>query len=122
MGIISSLFDLFSSGAPVREVSVQDAFAMQKEGWTLVDVRSPNEFALVRAEGAVNLPLDQVSAESVRKRCPNKKALMICQGGVRSGNACKQLSSEAGLEVVSVHGGTSAWSREGLPVVADKHE
>ena len=92
---------------------------MRQQGWTIVDVRSPGEFAAVRAEGSLNLPLEQVTTALIEKHVPHKKALLICHSGARSSAACKRLSSNADLEVVTVRGGTSAWSRAGLPVIKD---
>ena len=88
---------------------------MLNDGWDLVDVRSSQEFAAVHARGALNLPLDQLNVELVKSRCPSRKVLLICQGGVRSKSACIRLGSNSDLETVSVLGGTNAWHAAGLP-------
>ena len=81
----------------------------------LVDVREPNEFVRVRAEGAVLLPL---SAWMLRFReLPrDRPLLMICQTGARSGQATAFLLSNGWTDVANVAGGTEAWERAGLPV------
>lgn len=81
----------------------------------LVDVREPNEFAQVRAEGAVLLPL---SSFLLRYReLPRDRPLqMICRTGARSGQATAFLLANGWTDVVNVAGGMLAWDRAGLPV------
>lgn len=81
----------------------------------LVDVREPSEFAEVRADGAILVPL---STFMVRYReLPQDRALlMICRTGARSGQATAFLLANGWTDVVNVSGGTIAWERAGLPV------
>ena len=81
----------------------------------LVDVREPNEYAAVRAEGAVLLPLSRFLADhgSLPRDRP---LLMICASGARSNNAAAYLLQQGWPDVVNVAGGTIAWERAGLPV------
>jgi rhodanese-related sulfurtransferase len=81
----------------------------------LVDVREPNEFVQLLAEGAVLLPL---STFLLRYReLPRDRPLqMICQTGARSGQAAAFLLANGWTDVVNVAGGTLAWERAGLPV------
>lgn len=99
----------------IRELGPKQAFAYLKEGWTLVDVRTPAEWSKVHASGAVNIPLDQLSQQRVQELAASNRILFICQGGNRSKKACEVLSSST-LEAISVRGGTAAWEQEGLPV------
>lgn len=87
------------------------------DGYDLLDVRSPGEYADVHAEGAVNLPLDQVTAEAVQAMRRHSGPLyVICRSGARGKAACERLMT-AGMDVVNVDGGTQAWENAGLPVV-----
>ncbi|MEW5990285.1 MAG: rhodanese-like domain-containing protein [Chloroflexota bacterium] len=81
----------------------------------LVDVREPHEYARVRAEGAVLLPLSTFLARY--RELPRDRPLqLICQTGSRSGQATAFLLANGWTDVVNVAGGTQAWERAGLPV------
>ena len=89
------------------------------EGKKLLDVRNPEEFAEVHANGAVNIPLDQIEAEKVQQALDlssDDTVYIICRSGRRSMVACQKLEGE-GLEnaFVNVEGGTLLWVQDGLP-------
>lgn len=81
----------------------------------LVDVREVGEFALVRAEGAVLMPLSNFVAEWHRLPV-DRPLLFICATGVRSFSAADYLLRNGRPDVANVWGGTEAWVRAGLPV------
>ena len=80
----------------------------------LVDVREPNEFAEVRAEGAVLMPLSTFLLR-YRQLPQDRPLLMICQSGARSGQATAFLLANGWTDIANVAGGTLAWVRAGLP-------
>ncbi|QDT93876.1 rhodanese-like domain-containing protein [Gimesia algae] len=85
----------------------------------LVDVRTPAEFREVHAPIAVNIPLDQLTAEQIKGLVNGNGAdpvYLICQSGNRSSKGCQKLIDAGFDNVVSVEGGTKAWEAEGLPV------
>jgi phage shock protein E len=59
---------------------------------TMLDVRSPGEFAMGHVRGAINVPLDRL-AQAIEQVVPDKKAplLLYCASGARSGMACSIL-------------------------------
>ena len=81
----------------------------------LIDVREPNEFAAVRAEGTVLMPLSTFMLR-YRELPRDRPLLMICNSGARSGQATAFLIANGWTNVVNVAGGTLAWERAGLPV------
>jgi rhodanese-related sulfurtransferase len=81
----------------------------------LVDVREPKEFAEVRAEGAVLVPMSTFVLRH-RELPQDRPILMICQTGARSGQTTAFLLANGWTDVVNVAGGTLAWERAGLPV------
>lgn len=94
---------------------------LSEENSVLLDVRTPAEFRALHAEGAVNLPLDQISPEAVQQLIgEEKKIFIICQGGNRSVAACGKLSGKRFNNLINVEGGTNAWKADGLPVVQGK--
>jgi len=106
----------------MTSLSVVDAHQrLADENTVLLDVRTPAEFRGLHAEGAVNLPPDDVSPEAVRSILgTDKTALIICQGGKRSVAACGKLSGRGMDNLINVEGGTNAWEDAGLPVVRGK--
>lgn len=105
----------------IKEVSPTDVSSLVKEGWLFVDVRTPAEWSLLHAKGVVNIPLDKIDQEALKGHFgDSKKFVLICQGGNRSKLACEKLMSLEGIEVVSVQGGTAAWTQAGLDVVRGK--
>jgi rhodanese-related sulfurtransferase len=81
----------------------------------LVDVREANEFADVRAPGAVLLPMSAFAARA--GELPKDRPLMIvCHLGGRSAAAAAFLLRSGWPDVVNVAGGMDAWERGGLPI------
>ncbi len=66
-----------------------EARLMLKDGITLVDVRSQNEYAKESIPGAVNLPLEDI--EQHIDTYKNDKCLLFCNSGTRSHIATEKL-------------------------------
>lgn len=99
---------------PVGEVDVRVAAESTAGGAPLIDVREPDEFAEVRAGGAVLLPLGQL-ADRLDEVPRGRTVYVICRSGARSLRAAELLVAH-GLDAVNVAGGTLAWVDAGLPV------
>jgi len=96
---------------------VQQVAALQRQGVLLVDVRTPGEFAQVRAPGAVLIPLDQIGQRLGELGARDRPIALICRSGNRSGQAQSLLEQAGFTRTVNVLGGMNAWERAGLPVV-----
>lgn len=95
----------------MKEVSVDKVPA----GAQLIDVRVPDEYAAVRAEGAVNIPLSEFVART-DEIDPERDIYLICKSGGRSAQAGEYLEQARGWDnVINVAGGTTAWVEQGLP-------
>jgi len=95
----------------MKEVSVDRVPA----GAQLIDVREPDEYAAVRAEGAVNIPLSEFVART-DEIDPERDIYLICKSGGRSAQAGEYLEQARGWDnVINVAGGTTAWVEQGLP-------
>jgi phage shock protein E len=70
----------------------------------LIDVRTPMEYADQHVEGSVNIPLDTIPEEVDRIKAMNKKVVVFCRSGARSGQAMMFLQA-AGLKEVYNAGG-----------------
>jgi len=84
-------------------------------GTLVVDVREPVEFAGLRAEEVVLLPVSRFvpAYESLPRDRP---LAIVCQSGGRSAQVTAFLLANGWTDVVNVAGGMIAWERAGLPV------
>lgn len=116
--IPSSAFEQAKNLAPVvqrkaeyRRISAEQAQEMMAADKTAVilDVRTPAEFAGGHIPGAVNLPLDEISAKAATM-LPDKDAtlLVYCRSGARSRTASTQLV-KLGYTGVYDFGGIINW-------------
>jgi rhodanese-related sulfurtransferase len=81
----------------------------------LLDVREPNEFAAVRAPGAMLLPTSTF-ATRVAELPSDRPLFVICRTGVRSAAVTGYLARTGRSSVFNVTGGMDAWERAGLPI------
>lgn len=81
----------------------------------LVDVRTPEEFALGHAYRARNIPLDTLTA-NLDKIEKNEPVYLICAAGNRSKQGAKILVDAGFSQAVSITGGTEAWKAASLPM------
>lgn len=70
-----------------------------------VDVRTPGEFKGRNIHQFKNIPL----GSDFSKLPKDKEIVIICQSGMRSAQACKQLKKLGFEKVTNVRGGMSAW-------------
>ena len=95
----------------MKEVSVDQVPADAQ----LIDVREPDEYAAVRAESAVNIPLSEFVARTDEIN-PDQDIYLICKSGGRSAQAGEYLEQARGWDnVINVAGGTTTWVEKGLP-------
>ncbi|WP_327341529.1 rhodanese-like domain-containing protein [Streptomyces europaeiscabiei] len=81
---------------------------------TVIDVRTPAEYASGHLPGALNIPLDHIRRvlPEIRHAAEHGDILVVCASGARSENACKLLA-EQGVTTATLDGGTGAWAAEG---------
>ena len=72
---------LLTRSAPLGKVE-----AAIKQGAKVVDVRSAEEFREGHFPGAINVPVDQLSARLDELGDPEKTVVLYCHSGMRSGS------------------------------------
>ncbi|MFY3792009.1 rhodanese-like domain-containing protein [Ureibacillus sp. MALMAid1270] len=70
-----------------------------------VDVRTPGEYKARNIRQFKNIPL----GSDFSKLPKDKEIVVICQSGMRSSQACKQLKKLGYINVTNVRGGMSSW-------------
>ncbi len=83
---------LFGLGGPKVDLSQKI-----KEGATIVDVRTADEYRSGHVPGSVNIPLDRLQGQ-LQKIPKNKPVITCCRSGARSGMAADVLK-QAGYDV-----------------------
>ncbi|MGD3112223.1 rhodanese-like domain-containing protein [Streptomyces sp. YGL11-2] len=82
--------------------------------YTVIDVRTPGEYAAGHLPGAHNIPLDHLATAlpALKTASARGELLMICASGNRSATACEQLAA-ADIPATTLTGGTTAWAAQG---------
>ena len=99
----------------VRDLSAQ----IDSEGPCVLDVRREAEWQAGHIGGAVHHPLDGFKA-NLPDLERSARVFVMCKGGYRSAVACSLLQRAGFNDVINVIGGFDAWSKAGLPVVAEE--
>ena len=88
----------------VKQFRAEDVKDLPRDGSvTLLDVRTPREYAGGHIEGFKNIPVDELR-ERLREIEPGKPVYVICQSGLRSYIACRILAGH-GYEAYNFAGG-----------------
>jgi len=97
------------------EIDQQGFAAAYADGARVIDVREPHEYVVGHVPGARLVPLGTVAA-SIGEIQGTGTVYVVCASGNRSRTAAQTLVA-AGLDALSVQGGTAAWVAAGRPVV-----
>lgn len=89
-------------------ISGLDARGLVSKGATLVDVRTPAEFAAGHIEGAINIPVDQISKRLPEFGARSDAIVLYCRSGARSGSA-RSILERHGFSDVHNLGAMSRW-------------
>ena len=104
--------------APVR-VGVPDfADVIASPDVTIVDVRTPEEFAQGHIEGAVNIPVEYADfTDQVSQLDADSTYAVYCRSGNRSQTAVDQMSGVGINGIYELESGTNGWAAAGQPLV-----
>ena len=97
----------------MKEVTVQDLKKMKDSGedFQLIDVREPHEFDICDLGGEL-IPQGDIPS-NVDKISRDKKVIIHCRSGARSGNMVQWLEKNKGFtNLYNLKGGILAWAKE----------
>ncbi len=122
--VILGLFSCEKSNGQSNEftnIDVKEAYKMISEDSSivLIDVRTPGEYngPLGHIKGAELKPVQQIEQWSSQlDSVKDKKILLVCHSGNRSGFASRYLQKKGFAHIYNIMGGMLAWNRAGLPV------
>ena len=119
----SSSTSTSTAATPVQEtkaitkVDPATAESLVKQGVTVLDVRTPEEFATGHIAGAVNVNWEGADfATQVKQLDPAKPVLVYCHSGNRSGQAVRVMEQEGFQRIFDLGGGVLAWNAAGQPL------
>ncbi len=101
------VFVVYQRFTAVR-ISGSDAHSLVANGAMLVDVRSAGEFSGGHIDGALNIPIQELSGRMGELGDKSGKIVVYCQSGARSAMAKRLLESNGFTEVHDM-GGIGRW-------------
>jgi rhodanese-related sulfurtransferase len=102
------------SGVPTVAISgVPDPLP---EGLAVVDVREPVEWSYGHIEGAIHIPLGELTSRL--DEVPEGQTLVVCKVGARSARAVGWLVQQ-GRDAVNLDGGMLDWEAAGRSLVSE---
>jgi rhodanese-related sulfurtransferase len=135
--LIESGYKGYATGV-LRSVSVHEVYNLMRSqtdshesgSFVVIDVRSPEEYAVSHLPGALLLPPSSSEAEFAKlladRQCSlrGKRVIWYCSVGVRSSESASALEHyvhRAGaVSCENMKGGIFRWYNEGLPVVNER--
>ncbi len=107
------------TAAVVLASPAQARSLIQDGGVTLLDVRTPEEFAAGHIAGAENIDFYASDfADRLGGLDHGGRYVVYCKSGNRSGQATVMMAQGGFASVTDVDGGFDAWETAGLPTVA----
>ncbi|WP_157076883.1 rhodanese-like domain-containing protein [Halalkalibacter krulwichiae] len=94
----------------VRQISTSDLRKeLKRSNVQFIDVRTSGEFSRNKINTFKNIPLHELS-QKAKQLSKEKEVVVICQSGMRSNKATKQLRKIGFQKITNVKGGMSAWN------------
>jgi len=98
----------------IAPISLQKILADQPAA-TVIDVRTPVEFAEVHVPQAQSIPLDELKPGSLPLP-KDQPVYLLCRSGQRATKAAEKFARDGFTQPIVVEGGTLAWIDANLPV------
>lgn len=115
----SKSLNTIQNNTTMKEVTVQELKELKDSGadFQLIDVREPHEYDICNLEGEL-IPQAEVPG-NVDRISKDKKVVVHCRSGARSGNMVQWLEKNHGYtNLYNLKGGILAWQREIDPSMA----
>lgn len=111
IGVVMVMKPFSSNASTFKDISTQEAKALYtQDGYILLDVRTVAEFKEYHADGAVNIPLQEIE-QKLGEIPKDKTLLVVCRSGNRSRQAIEILSKHGYDKMFNVAGGMGAWPK-----------
>lgn len=99
-----------------EKITAQEiATAEAKAQFTLVDVRTPEEYQQGHIQGAINIPHTEI-ADNLDKLSSDKPIVVYCRSGRRAQTALEILSKQGFNDIRHLEGDMLGWQAENRPI------
>lgn len=102
------------TAALAREVSVDQAYQMYRDGAFVLDVRTQEEWDEYHAPNTTLIPLDQLPFR-LNELPKEREIVVVCRSGNRSQEG-RDILLAAGFNATSMKGGLREWYARGYPI------
>jgi rhodanese-related sulfurtransferase len=99
---------VFANRTVRRDIGGSELLQLQSGGASIVDVRTPQEFAAGHVASAINVPVDQIQQVAAAWD-KGKPVVVYCATGARSADAAAYLAGAGFLRVYNLAGGVAGW-------------
>lgn len=109
---------LSTQQANTIEVLTPEQFKDKSEGQTIIDIRTPQEYAQGHIEEAVNINyFDNQFLDKVSKFDKSKPVFIYCRSGNRTSSASRKLAKAGFEKVYDLQNGILNWTRNKQKIV-----
>lgn len=110
------MFNLF--GSSVESVNAEKFEELIKEGYTIIDVRTQQEFNDARIQGAKLIDIYKSDfVTKINELDKEGKYIVYCASGSRSVSAVSKMNKAGIKTAINLSGGIMSWYRAGKPLV-----
>lgn len=113
------MFNFFSGSK--NNIDCDTFEKLMNDGYTIIDVRTPEEYSDARISNCQLI--DYYSSDfknKISELDKNKKYLVYCHSGSRSGQATSYMIKTGFTDVRNLSGGISRWHSEGRKILSGK--
>jgi len=112
------------ASAKVQEMSQANLLSWQEaeeSAYTLIDVRTPEEFASGHITGAINIPHNQILNDTtIMSKYTDSPVVIYCRSGARAGKVSELLEQKnLSDNVYHLSGDILGWNEAKLPLVTE---
>jgi rhodanese-related sulfurtransferase len=116
-GILLLVMSARRPGGANALTPTQATMLINRENAQVIDVRESDDYVAGHLPEARNFPAGRLEERAVElDKLKDTPLILVCQSGVRSTGACKQLEKLGFTKVHSLDGGINAWREAGLPL------
>ncbi|RLK54690.1 adenylyltransferase/sulfurtransferase MoeZ [Actinokineospora cianjurensis] len=111
-GVVSDDAQAAAAGSTITPRELKAKFD-RGDTFALIDVREPHEYEIVRIEGSVLVPKDQIISGEALAGLPHDRQIVLhCKSGARSAEALAALHRAGFKDAVHVGSGVLGWARD----------
>lgn len=107
---------LTACGSGYKTITENEAKPLILDGAVIIDVRTGQEYASGYIDGAINIPVENISSINYDK---DTVIILYCASGMRSSNAAETLFDLGYTNVYNLDGGLINWGEELVEIAED---